>query len=167
MTTLLDAGCGDFHWMAEVDLAGIAYRGLDVVPDLIARNARLHAARGRSFAVADITRDPLPEAEAILCRDVFIHLPDAVILRTLENFRASGARLLIATTFPGAPNRRLRRLGYGWRPVDLEARPFALGPPREVLVDAPAAYPEKRLGVWPLLRVSAPASGRTAADRAS
>ena len=148
-TSVLDVGCGDFHWMAHVDLAGIEYRGIDVVPELIARNARLHGAPGRSFAVADLARDPLPEADAILCRDVFIHLPDDVILRALSNFRASGARHLIATTFPGAPNRRLRTLGYGWRPVDLEGPPFALGPPRDVLVDAPADYPEKRLGVWP------------------
>ena len=147
-TSLLDAGCGDFHWMAHVDLGDIEYRGVDVVPELIARNVDLHGAPGRSFSLADLTRDPLPEADAILCRDVFIHLPHEYILRALSNFRASGASHVLATTFPGAANRRLRMLGYDWRPVDLAAAPFGLGPPRDTLVDAPADYPEKRLGLW-------------------
>src|SRR6185295_16640264 len=33
--TLLDAPCGDFNWMRNVDLSGIEYTGVDVVVELI------------------------------------------------------------------------------------------------------------------------------------
>ena len=38
--SLLDAPCGDFYWMKEVDLAGVDYIGVDIVPEIIARDAR-------------------------------------------------------------------------------------------------------------------------------
>src|SRR5262245_53590370 len=58
--SLLDAGCGDFNWMKEADLAGCRYVGVDVVPELIARNRAQYAGALREFRAADITRDPLP-----------------------------------------------------------------------------------------------------------
>src|SRR3954471_16126956 len=71
--SLLDAACGDFNWMAQVDLRSIHYFGVDVVPDLIARNQEFYARAGRSFNVANITRDPLAEVDVVLCRDCLIH----------------------------------------------------------------------------------------------
>jgi 2-polyprenyl-3-methyl-5-hydroxy-6-metoxy-1,4-benzoquinol methylase len=148
-SVLLDAGCGDCHWMSRVDLSGIKYVGIDVVPELIVMNRRHHARPGWSFDIGDVTRDPLPRADVILCRDCLIHLPDEDVLRALANFRRSGATHLITTTFQGNANRALSALGYGWRPLNLEAPPFSLGAPVRTLVDAPSVgYPDKRLGIW-------------------
>ena len=36
---IIDAGCRDFNWMRTVDLPSIEYIGVDVVSDLIERNA--------------------------------------------------------------------------------------------------------------------------------
>src|SRR3954469_18971771 len=36
--SLLDAGCGDFNWMKEVQLPVGQYFGIDIVPELIAKN---------------------------------------------------------------------------------------------------------------------------------
>src|SRR5260370_34009659 len=37
--TLLDAPCGDFHWMRHVQWpAGVKYVGVDIVPDLVIEN---------------------------------------------------------------------------------------------------------------------------------
>ena len=38
VTTLLDAGCGDYNWMKELNLSSMQYIGVDVVPELITIN---------------------------------------------------------------------------------------------------------------------------------
>src|ERR1043165_1073813 len=71
--TLLGAACGDFNWMRYAELDGVKYVGADVVPDLVARNRRLYGREGRSFLALDITKDSLPRADAVLCRDCLIN----------------------------------------------------------------------------------------------
>ncbi len=66
-TSLLDAPCADTRWLP--DLPGVAVIGVDIVPAV--ERAR---AAGGDFCLADITREPLPRAQAILCRDCLIHL---------------------------------------------------------------------------------------------
>jgi hypothetical protein len=95
--TLLDAPCGDFHWMQHAVDTLDRYVGVDIVPSLIERNAQRYGSDRIAFACADITADPLPEADAVLCRDCFIHLPTRQIRRALANFRASGIRYLLLT----------------------------------------------------------------------
>lgn len=132
--SLLDAPCGDCNWIAHVDLGNIAYSGLDIVPALIDANARRFAERGWQFAVADLTRDPLPAADAILCRDCLIHLSFAYVHEALANFRRSGASWLITTTYRGsAPNHDIP--SGSWRPLDLETPPFSLPPPAAAIPD--------------------------------
>src|SRR5262249_46825833 len=96
--SLLDAPCGDFNWMKEIPLSGVAYIGVDVVPEMIERNRRLYGKGGRRFVVADIAADPLARADLIFCRDGLVHLSNADALRALDRFHRSGARYLLATT---------------------------------------------------------------------
>src|SRR3954447_5363126 len=68
--SLLDAPCGDAGWIGRIKL-DLDYTGIDIVPSLIAANSE-RAARGElvgRFRVADITRDALPRADVVLCRD--------------------------------------------------------------------------------------------------
>ena len=74
-TSILDAPCGDFHWMKDVDVGNCKYIGVDIVRDIISHNRFLYEAPSREFHVADITQDPLPSVDLIICRDCFIHLP--------------------------------------------------------------------------------------------
>jgi hypothetical protein len=143
--TLLDAACGDFHWMSCVDLSGISYRGVDIVPPLIASNERLYGAPDRTFGCADIRSDRLPQADAILCRDCFIHLPNSDIRETLANFRGSGAAWLLVTHHPGVTKNRDVLTGR-FRPINLERPPFGFPPPHDILAENPASG--KTLAVW-------------------
>jgi len=151
---LLDVPCGDFHWMAHVDLAaaGVAsYVGGDVVPALVAENRRRHAAPGREFVEVDLTRGPLPAADAVLCRDCLVHLSFANVWRALAAIRASGATHLITTTFPDrAANADV--VDGDWRPLNLERAPFHFPPPAALLVEEceeeGGAYADKSLGAW-------------------
>jgi hypothetical protein len=73
--SLLDAPCGDAGWISDC-IHDVDYTGIDIVSSLITKNT-LRAQRGEiagRFLAADITRDPLPGADLILCRDCFVHL---------------------------------------------------------------------------------------------
>ena len=61
----LDAPCGDYYWMKSVPLL-CEYIGVDIVPDLINNNNKTY---GNKFRCLDLTKDPLPRADMILCRD--------------------------------------------------------------------------------------------------
>ena len=160
---LLDVPCGDFHWMAHVDLAGAgvtAYVGGDVVPALVAETRARHevprAVPSRAFVVTDLAAGPLPTvdgapADLVLCRDCLVHLSFANVARAVAVIRASGARWLAATTFPGR-GANTDVVDGDWRPLDLEAAPFGFPPPHALLVEGceeeGGAYADKSLGAW-------------------
>lgn len=116
--SLADAGAGDMHWQRHV-LWGVEYRPYDLVP----RKARITA--------WDITKERLPECDAILCRHVLIHLDAPRIDRALAFFRTS-AKYLFVSQYEDAAWRPFNRDNQ-WNPTDL--RPL-LGQPRERCPDA-------------------------------
>lgn len=150
---LLDAPCGDFHWMREVDLAGIRYTGVDIVPDIIARDTTSFASPSREFLVCDLVEGALPRADLILCRDCLVHLSYDDTRRAIDNFRRSGATWLLTTTFT-APRENHDIVTGDWRPVMLEAAPYRFPPPVELInegcTEFDGAYPDKSLGLWRL-----------------
>jgi hypothetical protein len=150
--TLLDAGCGDHRWLGRTELPVGLYVGVDIVADLIARNSAL-ALPGRRFLAADFTRDDLPTADLVLTRDTLVHYDFATALRALANLRRTGARWLLATTFPDRRANRDIELG-GWRPLNMTLPPFGFPPPlrliREGCTEQGGAYRDKSLGLWRL-----------------
>jgi hypothetical protein len=152
--SLLDAPCGDAGWISHADLR-VRYVGIDIVPALI-DNLRARAAANEirgEYRLADITRDPLPRCDAILCRDCLVHLSLANISRAVANFRDSGAVWLIATTFPEWQGNSDCEDG-DWRALNFERRPFNWGPPVELIdencTEAGGGWRDKSLGVWRL-----------------
>jgi hypothetical protein len=148
---LLDVPCGDFHWMARTDLAGIRYTGGDIVPEMIARNEAEHGRDGVRFEVIDLIQGPLPRADLVFCRDCLVHLSNAHIAAALNNIRRSGATWLLTTTFPDTPENRDIATGQ-WRKVDLTKAPFDLHPPERLIEegceDEKGQGPGKMLGLW-------------------
>ncbi|HEY7844541.1 MAG TPA: class I SAM-dependent methyltransferase [Bradyrhizobium sp.] len=153
-TSLLDAPCGDAGWIARADLP-VRVIGIDIVPDLIER-LRARAARGEilgEYHLADITRDPLPRADVVLCRDCLVHFSFANIARAVENFRSSGATWLITTTFPEGQQNADCEDG-DWRALNFQRAPFNWGQPAELLnencTEAGGGWRDKSLGAWRL-----------------
>jgi hypothetical protein len=100
--TILDLPCGDFTWMAHTDLNGITYFGADIVPAIVSANSTKHGAVGRiNFCCLNLVADRLPPVDLILCRDCLVHLSFKNIHHAIANVKRSGARWLLATTFPG------------------------------------------------------------------
>lgn len=128
---LLDAPCGDFNWMADVDLSGITYIGGDCNEDNLAAACKR---ADRDFRPMDIVRDDLPPADAMLCRDFHQHLPNRMVFSALRNYIASGIPWLIATTHDNEVNDDIPRAGL-FRRLNLQAEPFRLPAPIVALPD--------------------------------
>jgi len=155
--SLLDAPCGDAGWINQAGL-GVRYAGVDIVPALV-ENLQARAAAGEisgEYGLADIKRDALPRCDAVLCRDGLVHLSFANIGRAIDNFRASGAAWLIATTFPQWRLNADCEDG-DWRALNFERAPFEWGPPVELLnencQEAGGGWRDKSLGVWRLAEI--------------
>jgi hypothetical protein len=152
--SLLDAPCGDAGWIGRIKL-DLDYTGVDIVPSLIAAN-RQRVARGElsgRFLVADITREALPRADVVLCRDCLVHLSFCNIARAVANFRASGAHFLLVTTFPEWDGNRDCEDG-DWRVLNMEKAPFDWPAPRELInercEEGGGGWRDKSLGLWRL-----------------
>ncbi|MBI5260947.1 MAG: class I SAM-dependent methyltransferase [Bradyrhizobium sp.] len=152
--SLLDAPCGDAGWIGACNLAA-DYIGIDIVPSLIAANIqRVETGQlaGR-FVAADITRDALPCADLILCRDCLVHLSYSNIDRAIARFRASGARWLLTTTFPEW-RENLDCEDGDWRALNLQKAPFDWPAPLELVNErcdeGGGAWQDKSLGLWRL-----------------
>lgn len=149
--TLLDAPCGDFNWMRELSLNVERYVGVDIVTELVEHNQRQYADPSRTFLRLDLISDPLPCADAILCRDGLVHFSFDDIAAALRNFMRTGAACLIATTFPRVDLNVDIPTG-DWRWINMERPPFNFPPPAmtidEKRRDAHGTDIGKFLGVW-------------------
>lgn len=108
----------------------------------------------RRFIIADITKDPLPRVDLILCRDCLVHLSNKLARAAIDNFRRSGGTWLLTTTYPGAlPGDGANRdIATGqFRMVDLTRPPFDMPPPERVINEESAeGGAHKSLGLWRL-----------------
>jgi SAM-dependent methyltransferase len=161
VTSLLDAPCGDAGWINLTRLDA-RYVGVDIVPELVQRLHQRSATGeiGGDYHLADITRDPLPRCDAILCRDCLVHLSFANIASALANFRRSGAAWLVTTTFPEWKINRDCDDG-DWRALNFERAPFHWGAPVELINEdcreAGGGWRDKSLGAWRLSDLPDPA----------
>ena len=147
--TVLDLPCGDGHWMAWVALPGIRYLGADLLPEVVARASARNPAR--KFVSLDLTTNPLPPAELLLCRDCLVHLSFADIERAVRNIQRSGVPYLLTTTFPSEAANQDITTG-DWRPLNLERAPFGWPPPLTTLAEGcteqGGLFGDKSLGLW-------------------
>lgn len=93
--SVCDAGAGDLHWIRHVQWS-VDYKPFDLIP------------RKHEVQKLDITREAMPECDAILCRMVLNHLDDARITMAIDLFRQS-AKYLIATQFIQGGEKRSRQ----------------------------------------------------------
>lgn len=151
--TMIDIPCGDFYWFKEMELPEIQYIGADIVPELVEFCKKNYSDKNHTFLIADATKRVLPQVDLILCRDMLGHLTNEDVRKALKNFARSGTRYLLATTFPGRDPNVDIQTGQ-WRPIDLEALRYGLGPAMLLLdekcTDGGGKFSDKMLGLWEL-----------------
>lgn len=84
---VVDLGCGDFNVGRRIAPFTGRYQGLDIVPEVIARNQTLHAGERVSFAVCDIVNAELPAGDLCLVRQVMQHLSNADVAAVLAKLQ--------------------------------------------------------------------------------
>ena len=129
------------------------YTGVEVVPQLVASNQERYGSPRVRFVERDLSNEPLPSADLVICRDCLVHLPTPLALRALRNIAATTSRYLLTTTFPLATVNRDVLIG-AWRPLNLQRAPFLLGAPLESIAEyqegSDDPFADKALALWAL-----------------
>ncbi len=151
---ILDVPCGDWTWMNHVDITNFHYTGGDIVPMLIEQNNKVYGNEKCKFEYINIITGTIPKADLILCRDCLVHLSFADGLTAIEQFRKSGAKWLLTTTFTARDNNIDLYEGNIWRPLNLEKYPYNLPKPdryiNEGCTEGDDLFTDKCLGLWRL-----------------
>ena len=147
---LLDLPCGDFFWFDRMDLKVDQYVGGDIVEDIIKLNNEKYGSDRRKFLLIDITKDTLPGADLIFCRDCLVHFSYDDIFKAIENIKSSDARYLLTTTFTERQNRNI--ITGSWRRINLQSPPFNFPEPvmmiNENCIERDGENSDKSLGLW-------------------
>jgi SAM-dependent methyltransferase len=151
--SFLDIGCGDFTWMKEIVFPH-RYIGVDIVRGVIEKNNALYSSALRSFAVMDATRDPLPGADMVLCREVLFHLSFRDIWRLVANIRRSGSLFLVATS-DGDIKYNADILSGDFRMLNLRRAPFRFAEPTLSIPDNRVS-PHRTLSAWRVVDLPEP-----------
>lgn len=85
--SVLDIGCGDWAYCRYIDWDGIEYVGIDVVKMVIDRNQKLYSNDSIQFIHGDVLTIDLPQADLVICKDVFQHLSNKDILTLLDKMK--------------------------------------------------------------------------------
>lgn len=138
ITSILDLGCGDWHWMRTLGLPqlnqglDVRYMGWEANRELV---DYLRVTFGQAgyveFCLKDITTSHLPNVDLIIARDVLFHLPRALSERLVRRIKSS-CKFFLATSFLGEPNNGdiqayLPIDNWGFYPINLNAPPYDLG----------------------------------------
>ena len=148
---ILDAPCGDFHWMRiftrDVD---VEYIGADIVKPLIQDLNVRYGDQKRTFIHLDLVAGKHPKADLMICRDCLFHLSYADTRAVLKNFVESGTPYLLTTTHRNDGSFKNHDIQTGfYRRIDLTASPYNLpGFPLARIDDWLAPDPEREMCLW-------------------
>lgn len=116
--SIVDLGCGDFNWMSQVNLDGVDYKGYD----WILRFEYIEKGYDNiQFFEANIGEMDIPQADLIICKDVFIHMKNEHIFQVLNRIAFSESKYLLTSTYAIENNDRVLN---NYAPLDIEQDPF-------------------------------------------
>jgi SAM-dependent methyltransferase len=134
ITSVVDAGCGDWSFSSAMDWGNASYLGVDIASDVIAAVRNKHERGKITFQVGDIT-DDLPTADLLISKDVLQHLSNTLVQKFIRNnLRKGKYKWVILTNDRGRENRDVASGGY--RAIDLASPPFEV----RGLVDLPITF---------------------------
>lgn len=151
--SFIDAPCGDWYWMKHVNLGVDHYIGIDIVDTLIKKHRLEFGDASTEFICMNLAEGALPQADMIFSRDCLVHLSFEDALRIITNFKRSGAKYLLTTTFIDRDhNNDLVGLDSFWRPLNMQLAPFCFPKPihliNEGCTEEDGQFKDKCLGLW-------------------
>jgi len=162
--SLLDIGCGDFNWMRTIVGGLDSYLGIDIVCGIVQRDRSLYESDKVKFMcknLNDISEEVYQDFDAVIIRDVFVHLPLADVAAMIDKLRLGNIQYLFSSTFLGWGTNVDISAGR-WRPINLLKEPFNLPHPIETINGYSEPYSitegvtltDKALLMWRMPRVS-------------
>lgn len=145
--SILDAPCGDHNWFSHVERGEIKYVGVDIVPELVEQNRQRYGGPNTDFVNLDITRDPLPPADLMICRDLLAHLSFKDIGRIFNNILSSDIKYLLLTHHHECTGNNDAYSG-GYRPLNLELFPFDFPEPLIAIDDWREDQTPRKMCLW-------------------
>jgi hypothetical protein len=149
--SVFDAPCGDFNWMSQVvKKVDVEYIGADIVEILINKNKNKYESEYIKFINLDITKDKLPYADLMLCRDFLMHLSYADTREFFLNYINSKIPYLLLTshvTQAGFKNSDIKTADF--RLTDLFKTPYNM--PKDVIYeieDWHKPQPPRKMYLW-------------------
>lgn len=97
---VVDIGCGDFAVGSQLRPYCRTYIAGDIVESLIGRNIIKYEGLGVDFRVIDITIDKIPKSTVLLVRQVFQHMSNIDILKSIDNIAGSCDYLISTEHLP-------------------------------------------------------------------
>lgn len=145
VTSVVDAGCGDWTFSRAIDWGSATYLGIDIASDVIADVRQKYQKDKITFQIGDVTED-LPAADLLISKDVLQHLSNALVHKFIRNnLRKGKYKWVILTNDRGSANQDVASGGY--RAIDLAASPFEV----EGLVDLPITFGDETHKITSLL----------------
>lgn len=145
VTSVVDAGCGDWTFSSAIDWGGASYLGVDIASDVVKAVRRKYEKGNITFQVGDITEE-LPAADLLISKDVLQHLSNELVLKFIRNNLKKGKyKWVLLTNDRGSENRDIQS-GY-YRLIDLSAPPFEV----KGLVDLPIKFGDQTNKITSLL----------------
>jgi len=137
--SILDAPCGDFNWIKDILNDEVNYFGGDIVKNLIIENLQKNKKKNITFKELDITSDPLPNVDLMLCRDCLIHLSYKKINLFFQNSKKSNIKFLLLTSYK-FKNQQIKIINSDipdgeFREIDMSEPPFLLPEPIIKILD--------------------------------
>jgi hypothetical protein len=101
-----------------------SYIGVDIVDSVVQQNQARYTSQHVSFDFITEKYVPKP-VDLIICRDVFHHLPNYVVINLMDMFLTHAKYVMVTTDyFPYSDNKNPDCYFGGYRPIDLSAAPF-------------------------------------------
>ena len=137
--TILDLACGDFNWMRkliELHTNIQAYRGLDIVDEIVEKNNISYSNEKIRFVNCDVVQDDLPNNfDLVIIRDFFIHISNKDINEVILKVKKINARYMAINT-QSTVEKNIDLFAFGHhRDINIEKTPFNLNNPYLKLKD--------------------------------
>ena len=123
--SIVDFGCGDWQFSQFINWSQVRYFGFDVVGSVIRENILRFAKTGISFHEFE-NFDAIPKVDLVVCKEVFQHLPNHIVISYVNELRKK-CRFMLITNDETPTDIVNNEIIIGkWRPIRLDREPFSI-----------------------------------------
>jgi len=146
--SILDCGCGDFHWFQKTPLEiKIHYLGVDIVESIIVQNQTKYTKENIHFQKMNILEEPPETTDLWILRDICSLYSYDDCRTILKKFVESKSKYIAITSIEKNDENTDGVLG-SWRALDLSKAPFEFPEPIQALADGQQWFRKKYLYVY-------------------